>query len=45
MATLSTSKRHTFGSTGWSNVTTSDIRLVNGSQDCQAELVYSVDVI
>ena len=45
MATLSTSKRHTFGSTGWSNVTARDIRLVNGSQDCQAELVYAVDVL
>jgi thiol-activated cytolysin len=45
MATVSSSKRHTFGSTGWSNVTTGDIRIVNGSQNCQAELVYSVDVI
>ena len=45
MATLSTSKRHTFGSTGWSNVPPGDIRLVNGSSGCQAELVYSVDVI
>jgi len=45
MATVSNSKRHTFGSTGWSNVPPGDIRIVNGSQDCQAELIYSVEVI
>jgi thiol-activated cytolysin len=45
MNNRSSSKTHEFGSTGWSNVTTSDIRLVNGSQNCQAELVYSVGVI
>ncbi|WP_084696231.1 thiol-activated cytolysin family protein [Salisaeta longa] len=46
MATVRSVKRHTFGSTGWSNVPTSgDIRLVNGSQNCQAELVYSVGVM
>jgi len=45
MATLSNSKRHTFGSTGWSNVPPGDIRIVNGGSGCQAELVYSVEVI
>ena len=45
MATVSNSKRHTFGSTGWSNVPPGDIRIVNGSSGCQAELVYSVEVI
>ena len=45
MATLSTSKRHTFGSTGWSNVPPGDVRIVNGGSGCQAELVYLVEVI
>lgn len=45
MATVSNSKRHTFGSTGWSNVAPGDIRIVNGSSGCQAELIYSVEVI
>jgi thiol-activated cytolysin len=45
MATVSNSKRHTFGSTGWSNVPPGDIRIVNGGSGCQAELVYSVEVI
>jgi thiol-activated cytolysin len=45
MATVSNSKRHTFGSTGWSNVPPGDVRIVNGGSGCQAELVYSVEVI
>jgi thiol-activated cytolysin len=46
MATVSNSKRHTFGSTGWSNVPVGDVRIVNGSDAaCQAELIYSVEVI
>lgn len=45
MNNRSSAKTHEFGSTGWSNLSTGDIRLVNGSQNCQAELVYSVGVI
>jgi thiol-activated cytolysin len=39
-------KRHEFTSSGWTNLKGGDrIMLVNGSQNCQAELFYSVDVI
>ncbi len=39
-------KRHKFTSSGWTNLKGgARIELVNGSQNCQAELFYSVDVI
>jgi thiol-activated cytolysin len=46
MNNRSISKVHEFGSTGWTNLSDgAEIKLVNGSQNCQAELAYSVDVI
>jgi thiol-activated cytolysin len=39
-------KRHEFTSTGWTNLNGgARIALVNGSSGCQAELIYSVEVI